>query len=88
MLEGSRSNNLAITAPAEPTNALFFNDGQSLVDKEIESYDKHKRVVFENTRFGDTDRPLEYAATKLKRNSDYVLDSKVPSTPILQGILD
>ena len=31
---------------------------------------------------------MEYAASKIKRNSDYVLDSKLPSTPLLQGIHD
>jgi hypothetical protein len=43
--------------------------------------------VFENTRFEYTDRPLEYVA-QIKQNSDYVLDSKLPSTPLLQGIRD
>lgn len=54
----------------------------------MDKYDKQKRVVFENTRFEETDRSLQYAATKFKRNSDYVLDSKLPATPLLQGIRD
>ena len=88
MIEGSRNNNLAITVAAEPINALFFNNDKQQFDVEREQSDKQKRVIFENTRFEETDRPLEYAATKLKRNSDYVLDSKLPSTPLLQGIRD
>jgi hypothetical protein len=89
MLQGTKCNNLMIT-PAEDKNNLFFNPDISFKDVVMDKYDNEKKIVYENTRFDQAERVLEFAATSNRAANliEYAQDSKVLSTPLLQGIED